>query len=180
MTEGRSSDAAYTAMAGDGGALGRGGMITKVRAARLAARSGADTIIVGGRIDHALTRLRKAESIGTMLVADTEPDVARKQWIAGHLQHSGTLILDDGAVAALRTGRNSLLPVGVKEIRGQFRRGEVVSCLSSDGDVIAKGLMNYNSDEALLLKGQTSDRCESLLGYAGEEEFIHIDNLVVL
>jgi glutamate 5-kinase len=180
ITEGRASDASFAAMAGDGGALGRGGMITKVKAAAVAARSGADTVIVGGRIDNVLTRLRAKEKIGTLLVADTEPEVARKQWIAGHLQHSGELILDDGAVRALKKGSNSLLPVGVKAVKGIFRRGEVVACLDGKGQVIAKGLINFDHSEAQKLCGKTSAQQQELLGYVGEAELIHIDNLVVL
>jgi glutamate 5-kinase len=180
VTEGHASDAKFAAMAGDGGALGRGGMVTKVKAARVAARSGADTIIVGGRIDNVLTRLRDLEKVGTMLVADSEPEVARKQWIAGHLQHRGELLLDDGAVSALRKGGNSLLPVGVKQVSGDFRRGEVVACKNGQGEVIAKGLINYHAEEAEKLCGKPSAQLEQLLGYVGEEELIHIDNLVVL
>jgi len=180
ITEGRASDASFAAMAGDAGALGRGGMITKVKAAVVAARSGADTVIVGGRIENVLIRLRAKEKIGTLLVADTAPEVARKQWIAGHLQHCGELILDDGAVKALEKGGNSLLPVGVKAVKGIFRRGEVVACLNSKGKIIAKGLINFDHSEAQKLCGKTSAQQQELLGYVGEEELIHIDNLVVL
>jgi glutamate 5-kinase len=180
ITEGRASDESFANMAGDGGVLGRGGMITKVKAAVVAARSGADTVIVGGRIDNVLTRLRAKEKIGTLLVADTEPEVARKQWIAGHLQHSGELILDDGAVRALKKGSNSLLPVGVKAVKGIFRRGEVVACLDGKGQIIAKGLINFDHSEAQKLCGKTSAQQQELLGYVGEAELIHIDNLVVL
>lgn len=180
ITEGRASDESFMGMAGDGGALGRGGMITKVKAASFAARSGADTVIVGGRIENVLTRLRAKEKIGTLLVADSEPEVARKQWIAGHLQHSGEVILDDGAVNALKKGGNSLLPVGVKAVKGIFRRGEVVACLDGKGRVIAKGLINFDQSEAQKLCGKTSAQQQELLGYVGEEELIHIDNLVVL
>lgn len=180
ITEGRASDPSFAGMAGDGGALGRGGMITKVTAAGVAARSGADTVIVGGRIENVLTRLRAKETLGTLLVADTEPAVARKQWIAGHLQHSGELILDDGAVRALKKGGNSLLPVGVKAVTGLFRRGEVVVCMNSKGVMVAKGLINFDHSEAQKLCGKTSAQQQELLGYVGEEELIHIDNLVVL
>ncbi|MGK0249645.1 MAG: glutamate 5-kinase [Oleispira sp.] len=180
ITEGRASDESFASMAGDGGVLGRGGMITKVKAAAVAARSGADTVIVGGRIDNVLIRLRAKEKIGTLLVADTEPEVARKQWIAGHLQHSGELILDDGAVQALKKGNNSLLPVGVKAVKGIFRRGEVVACLDGKGQIIAKGLINFDHSEAQKLCGKTSAQQQELLGYVGEAELIHIDNLVVL
>jgi glutamate 5-kinase len=180
INEGHASDQSFAAMAGDAGAFGCGGMITKIMAANLAARSGADTVIVGGRIENVLTRLRSKEQIGTLLVADVEPEVARKQWIAGHLKHSGELILDDGAVDALQRGGNSLLPVGVKSVKGIFSRGEVVACLNSQGLVVAKGLINFDQNEAYKLCGKTSTHQQELLGYVGEDELIHVDNLVVL
>ncbi|TNC91922.1 MAG: glutamate 5-kinase, partial [Thalassolituus sp.] len=131
--EGQASDPRFAAMAGGGGALGRGGMVTKVRAATLAARSGADTVIVGGRIDNVITRLREGELLGTLMLADKQPEAARKQWIAGHLQTRGELVLDAGAVKALRDGGRSLLPIGVVALSGQFERGQVVACRDEKG-----------------------------------------------
>lgn len=180
VVEGRASDPAYAAMAGGGGILGRGGMVTKVRAATLAARSGADTVIVGGRIDQVLTRLRAGELIGTLMLADKEPVAARKQWIAGHLQTRGDLILDDGAVRALREGRRSLLPIGVVAANGRFERGEVVACKNEQGEVVAKGLVNYSRTEAVKILKTPSSGLEQALGYVAEPEMIHRDNLVVL
>jgi glutamate 5-kinase len=179
ITETAADDDQLDAMAGDGGSLGRGGMITKVRAARLAARSGAHTVIVGGRIENVLTRLREAESLGTLLVADQQPQAARKRWLAGQLQTRGTLVLDDGAVKVLRQQGRSLLPVGVKSVKGRFTRGDMVVCADSMGHQIACGLVNYSFEDARRIIGQSSDKIESLLGYKGDDELIHRDNLVL-
>ncbi len=179
ITETAADDNQLDAMAGDGGSLGRGGMITKVRAARLAARSGAHTVIVGGRIDSVLTRLREAESLGTLLVADQQPQAARKRWLAGQLQTRGTLVLDDGAVKVLRQQGKSLLPVGVKSVKGRFTRGDMVVCTDTMGHQIACGLVNYSVEDAQRIIGQSSDKIESLLGYKGDDELIHRDNLVL-
>jgi glutamate 5-kinase len=174
ISEGRALDESFAAMAG------RGGMATKIKAANLAARSGTDTIIVGGRLENVLTRLLAKEKLGTYLVADTKPEAARKQWIAGHMKYAGELILDDGAVKALQEGGNSLLTVGVKAVKGLFSRGDIVACTNSDGQLIAKGLINFDQSEAQKLCGKTSDQQQELLGYVGDDELIHIDNLVVL
>jgi len=180
VLEGMASDPQYAEMAGGGGRLGRGGMTTKIRAATLAARSGADTIIVGGRIDNVLTRLREGELIGTLMVADKEPVAARKQWIAGHLQVRGELVLDDGAVRALRDGHKSLLPIGVTAVNGRFERGEVVACRDVRGKLIAKGLVNYSRSEAVKILKTPTSGLEKALGVVSEPEMIHRDNLVVL
>ncbi len=180
IAEGRASDPQYMAMAGGGGVLGRGGMITKIRAAKLAARSGADTVIVGGRIDHVITRLRAGEVLGTMLLADKEPVAARKQWIAGHLQTHGELVLDAGAVKALRDGGRSLLPIGVVATTGRFERGQVVACKDEQGNLVAKGLVNYNQSDAQKIVRTPTAQLEQALGYIAEPEIIHRDNLVVL
>lgn len=178
--QGQASDARFAEMAGGGGALGRGGMVTKVRAATLAARSGADTIIVGGRVDNVLTRLRAGEVLGTLLLADREPEAARKQWLAGHLQSQGELILDDGAVQALRQGGRSLLPIGVLSASGRFERGQLVVCKDQQGHAIAKGLVNYNVRDAQKIVRTPTRELEQLLGVVAEPEMIHRDNLVVL
>lgn len=180
IAEGRASDPQYMAMAGGGGVLGRGGMITKIRAAKLAARSGADTVIVGGRIDNVITRLRAGEVLGTMLLADKEPVAARKQWIAGHLQTHGELVLDAGAVKALRDGGRSLLPIGVVATTGRFERGQVVACKDEQGNLVAKGLVNYNQSDAQKIVRTPTAQLEQALGYIAEPEIIHRDNLVVL
>lgn len=174
------SDASLSAMAGGGGVLGRGGMATKVRAARLAARSGASTLIAGGRVDNVLTRLHGGETLGTWLQADAEPVAARKQWIAGHLQTRGELVLDDGAVKALREGNRSLLPIGIISASGHFQRGEVVACVDEQGILVAKGLANFSIGEARQVLRLPSSRLEHALGRAVEPEMIHRDNLVIV
>lgn len=177
----RADDPALDAVAGgSGGALGRGGMQTKLRAARLAARSGAHTVIVGGRIERVLDRLRAGECLGTLLEPERCPLAARKQWLAGHLQTRGVLTLDAGAVNALERGHKSLLPVGVKAVEGGFRRGEMVLCVAQDGREVARGLVNYSAAEARKICGQPSERVEELLGYLGEPELVHRDNLVLV
>ena len=165
---------------GSAGALGRGGMVTKVRAARLAARSGASTVIVGGRLEDVLLKVAAGESVGTLLVAGQEPLLARKQWLAGMLRVCGSLSLDDGAVRVLRESGKSLLPVGVTAVVGDFQRGDLVACVDAGGREIGRGLVNYNADEAARIAGQPSGRIEALLGYCGEDELIHRDNLVVV
>lgn len=180
ISEGRAQDPALLAVAGDGGALGRGGMFTKVRAARLAARSGAKTVILGGRTEQALTRLFEGEVLGTLLLPDDEPITARKRWLAGHLQEKGVLVLDSGASKAVQQQGKSLLPVGVKEVRGRFARGELVVCVDETEQRLAKGLINYSSNEARLLAGQPSNQIERILGYVEATELIHRDNLVVI
>ena len=179
--EARADDPALDAVAGGvGGALGRGGMQTKLRAARLAARSGAHTVIVGGAIDQVLARLKAGELLGTLLVPERGMLAARKQWLAGHLQTRGTLVLDDGAVKALVSDRKSLLPVGVKAVQGSFRRGEMVVCVAPDGREVARGLVNYSALEAQKIIGRPSDEIERLLGYVDEPELVHRDNLILV
>jgi glutamate 5-kinase len=165
---------------GSANGLGTGGMVTKVRAARLAARSGTPTIIAPGRGEQVLTRIGLGEGVGTLLVPFQGPQAARKQWLAGQLQVRGQLALDTGAVNAVREKGTSLLAVGVKEVRGAFNRGEVVACVDESGREIARGLVNYDAQEVLRVKGQPSSRFETILGYLDEEELIHRDNLVLL
>ncbi|MBF8223551.1 glutamate 5-kinase [Halomonas sp. 328] len=180
IQEGRADDPRLAGMAGDGGALGRGGMITKVRAAQLAARSGAVTAIASGRQPEVLTRLVGGERLGTLLRPEQAPMAARKRWLAGQLQVRGHLTLDAGAVKVLRSRGSSLLPVGVKAISGQFVRGDMVVCVDEAGERVAKGLVNYGADEARQLLGQPSHQIEAILGYMEAPELIHRDNLVVL
>jgi glutamate 5-kinase len=176
----KAEDPAIQAMAGDGGALGRGGMVTKVSAARLAARSGASTVILGGRIDNAITRLFDGEILGTLLTSDQEPLTARKQWITGHLRTKGKITLDEGAIKALRTDGTSLLPVGALKATGKFSRGEVVACMNSRGQLIAKGMVNYSAEETRRILKTDSKDIMSILGYMDEPELIHRDNLVLV
>jgi len=175
----KASDPSLTAMAGSSNNVGRGGMITKVTAAKLAARSGANTIIANGRESNVLVRLAQGEEIGTLLLPDNQPVAARKQWLAGH-KPKGQLQLDAGAVQVLKHSGRSLLPVGVVGCLGRFSRGDVVSCLDEQGLEIARGLVNYDSQEVARLQRCSSDKIEALLGYAGEEEMIHRDNLVLI
>jgi len=180
IAEGRADDPRLAAVAGGGGALGRGGMATKVRAARLAARSGAVTVIASGRQPEVLCRLIRGERLGTLLTPDQAPMAARKRWLAGQLQVRGTLTLDAGAVRVLRGSGSSLLPVGVRRAEGSFVRGDMVLCVDEQGERIAKGLVNYGSDDARKILGQPSRRISELLGYMEAPELIHRDNLVVL
>ncbi len=168
------------AMAGDGGALGRGGMITKLRAARLAARSGTETIIASGRETDIVARATAGEMVGTWLRTGKQPQNARKQWLAGMVRVPGSVELDDGAVRVLRDSGRSLLAVGVCGVRGDFQRGDMVACIDTQGREIARGLINYSAAEVRLLQGQPSSQLERILGYQGDDELIHRDNLVVL
>ncbi len=165
---------------GSASGLGLGGMVTKVRAARLAARSGTPTVIAPGRGQGVLTRLRAGEPVGTLLTPVQEAQAARKQWLAGHLVVRGRLTLDAGAVQALRTQGTSLLAVGVTAVKGGFERGEVVACLDPDGREVARGLVNYDAQETARIAGQPSSRFETILGYLNEAELIHRDNLVLV
>ena len=179
--EGRANNPDYLAFAGGAGTLiGSGGMRTKVLAAQRAAHSGCATIIASGREAQVLERLSQGELLGTLLLPDNEPLAARKQWIAGNLSSKGSLWLDNGAVDAIVKTGKSLLPVGVLKIEGVFERGEVVSCFAADGRLIAKGLVNYSSEEAERIKRHPSKNIESILGYVDASELIHRDNLVLL
>ena len=173
------SDESLLKFAGKGSDLGRGGMTTKISAARLAARSGTDTVIANGKIDGVLLRLFAGDLIGTLLTADCEPVRARKQWLAGKLTSQGSLTVDAGAVKVLRDSGTSLLAVGVTKVTGEFSRGDVVSCLDENGSEIARGLINYDQTEVQTLAGNSSEKIIELLGYAGDEEIIHRDNLML-
>jgi len=180
LQEGQAGDPQLLAMAGGAGTFGRGGMRTKLLAAAKAQRSGAATVIAWGREPNVLPRLLEAEPIGTCLVPSQGRVAARKQWLAGQLQTRGTLTLDDGAVKVLRTAGKSLLPVGVKAMAGRFARGEVVVCVDLAGHEVARGLVNYSSDETARILGKPSDQIEAILGYVDEPELIHRDNMIVL
>lgn len=181
IRQAQAADPNLDAIAGSaGGALGRGGMHTKLRAARLAARSGAHTVIAGGRIEQVLTRLHQGASVGTLLTPERTPQTARKQWLAGQLQSRGSLTLDAGAVTALTQEHRSLLPVGVTAISGQFNRGDIVLCLNAQGHEIARGLSNYSAADAQKIIGKSSEAIESILGYSEEPELVHRDNLILI
>ena len=171
---------ALEAMAGGAGSsLGRGGMITKILAAKRAAGSGASTVIAWGREPNALLRLSQGESIGTLLIAPTQKTQARKQWMVDHLQMRGSVTVDAGAVQKLRSGGSSLLPVGMSAVDGDFSRGDVIAIRADDGAEVARGLANYASAEARLLCRKPSSAFEGLLGYMAEPEMVHRDNMVL-
>ncbi|TXT23359.1 MAG: glutamate 5-kinase [Gallionellaceae bacterium] len=179
--EAKAGDERLEAMAGGAGShIGRGGMITKVLAARRAARSGAHTAIASGHEHDVLPRLLRGEPVGTLLVSAALPLDARKQWLADHLQVSGRITLDAGAVRALRQEGKSLLPIGATGVSGEFQRGAVVAVLDEQGADIARGLVNYSADEARRIARHPSHEIESILGYVDEAELIHRDNLVLL
>ena len=173
-------DPALEAMAGGAGsAIGKGGMITKVLAARRAAGSGAHTVVASGREPGVLERLAQGEAIGTCFVALTPRLASRKQWLADHLQLRGALTLDAGAAHALSHAGKSLLPIGVTEVSGEFERGEVVACRDPEGREIARGLINYSSSETRLIMRRASSEIEAILGFSEEPELIHRDNLIL-
>ncbi|NTV96173.1 MAG: glutamate 5-kinase [Thiobacillus sp.] len=174
-------DPALEAMAGGAGTgIGTGGMLTKILAAKRAARSGAHTVIASGREDQVLERLAAGEAIGSQLLANQEPLAARRQWLADHLQVRGRLVLDPGAVQALADQGKSLLPIGVVEVLGEFQRGEVVGCVDQAGRDIARGLANYSADEARRIARKPTSEIAAILGYQEEPELIHRDNLALL
>jgi len=179
VKHGDANDESLMALAGEGSALGRGGMLTKLKAARLAAGSGTSTVIASGRCEAVLQKILKGDEVGTLLSASTEILTARKQWLAGQMNVHGTLHLDAGAVNKLSGKGSSLLAVGVTSVDGDFNRGAIVRCVDDSGREIARGLINYNADETLRIMGQSSDHIEAILGYVGEAELIHRDNLIL-
>lgn len=173
-------DPGLEAMAGGAaGSLGRGGMTTKVQAARLASRSGASTVIAGGSLPQVLIDIADGLPVGTLLVSGQQPLLARKQWLAGMSRVKGTLQLDEGAARVLRQSGRSLLPIGVTAVEGDFDRGDLVSCLDITGMEVARGLVNYSAAEAQQVMGKKSAQLESILGYQGDKELVHRDNLVL-
>lgn len=175
----RTDDPKLAEVATDGGALGRGGMITKVKAAQLAARSGARTVIASGREADVMLRLQLGSAVGTHLFPYAPPLLARKQWLAGQLRAKGTVWLDQGAVLALCKQGKSLLAVGVTKVTGDFLRGEVIECRDQDQNLIARGLCNYSVLQVHQIQGRSSAEIANVLGYMSEPELIHRDNLVL-
>jgi len=173
-------DARLDQMVSGGGRFGRGGMITKLSAARLAARSGALTVIANGRAPDVVRRVASGEEVGTLLSTQRRPQSARKQWLASLLHEHGSLVLDDGAAAMLATGGKSLLPIGVTSVTGDFVRGDLVACVDAGGRQVARGLVNYSAAEARKLVGLASHLIPEVLGYGGDAEIIHCDNMVSL
>ncbi|WP_439106667.1 glutamate 5-kinase [Congregibacter sp.] len=176
----QAQDESLDAVAGAGGVLGRGGMVTKLRAARLAARSGTETVIVAGREPQVLTRIAKGEGLGSWLESGSAPENARRQWLASLVTFRGVVEIDDGAVEVLKGSGRSLLPVGVKSVSGDFARGDVLLCRDAQGREVARGLSNYNACEVAQIMGLSSRSIAEILGYGGEPELIHRDNLVLL
>ena len=178
---GQAGDPQLELMAGGAGSsIGRGGMLTKILAAKRAAGSGASTVIAWGREPDALLRLVAGEGIGTLLVAPTHKQQARKQWMADHLQLRGAVSIDAGAVVKVLQDGKSLLPIGMDSVRGEFSRGDVISICDEKGQELARGLANYASAEMRLLCKKSSTEIESLLGYVAEAEMVHRDNLVLM
>ena len=178
--EAKAGDVTLEAMAGGAGSsIGRGGMITKILAAKRAAGSGASTVIAWGREPQALIRLSQGEAIGTLLVAQTQKMQARKQWMADHLQLRGSVTVDPGAATMVRDSGKSLLPIGMTSVQGDFSRGDVIAIRDTDGNEIARGLANYSSSEARLICRKVSSEFEKLLGYTGEAEMVHRTNLIL-
>ena len=181
VQQAQAGDPALEAMAGGAGSsIGRGGMLTKILAAKRAAGSGASTVIAWGREPDALLRLCAGESIGTLLVAPTQKQQARKQWMADHLQLRGSMLIDDGAVNKLTREGKSLLPIGMHSVKGEFSRGDVIAICDLQGVELARGLANYASAECRLLCKKPSSEIEKLLGYVAEPEMVHRDNLVLM
>ncbi|MEP6608711.1 MAG: glutamate 5-kinase [Burkholderiaceae bacterium] len=181
VREAVAGDAALETMAGGAGTdVSRGGMLTKVLAAKRAARSGAHTVIADAREVNVLVRLASGEAIGSQLIAATAVLTARKQWLASHLQCKGRVILDEGAARALVSGGKSLLPIGVQGVIGEFQRGDVVACVDAAGREIARGLANYSSAQSALIARRPTKEIEGILGFIEEPELIHRDNLVLL
>lgn len=179
--EAKAGDLTLEAMAGGAGSsLGRGGMLTKILAAKRAALSGAHTVIAWGREDCVLSRLAAGEAIGTQLTAQTAQLTARKQWMADHLQTAGKVVLDAGAVQKLTAEGKSLLPIGVTDVKGEFGRGDVITCVDTDGRPIARGMTNYTSSETRRIMRKSSTEILSILGFVEEQELIHRDNLVLV
>ncbi|HNF64693.1 glutamate 5-kinase [Plasticicumulans sp.] len=181
LSEVSAGDPALERMAGGGaGTLGRGGMLTKVRAAAKAARSGTATLLAWGREPEVLRRVARGEPIGTLLRPQAGPVAARKQWLAVQLQVRGWLHLDAGAVQALKLGGRSLLAVGVRGVEGEFQRGELVACVGPDGVEVARGLVNYDASESVRIMGKPTEAIESVLGYVDAPALIHRDDLVLV
>ncbi len=181
VKEAVAGDEALEAMAGGAGtSIGRGGMLTKILAAKRSAKSGAHTVIASGREPNVLARLAAGEAVDTQLLAKTARLTARKQWLADHLQVRGRVVIDSGASKKLSEEGKSLLPIGVVSVEGNFARGEVIACVDEAGHEIARGLSNYSSSEARLIRRRASSEIESILGFVHAAELIHRDNLVLL
>ena len=179
IEQARVNDPALQGYAGEGGSLGRGGMRTKLKAATIAARSGTHTIIASGQEESILIKIAHGEFVGTLLTATEETVQARKLWLANQNYLRGSVSLDDGAVRALKENGKSLLPVGVKAVNGEFKRGEIIACLDKDGREIARGLTNYDSEQTKQIIGKSSQAVREIMGPIDEDELIHRDNMTI-
>lgn len=175
----KADDPMIAQVAGEGGILGSGGMATKVSASKLAARSGAVTVIASGRVDEVLLKIRAGDEVGTLIMPSRTPVAARKQWLAGHLQVRGKIVVDAGAAAAMQQRGKSLLPAGVKSVSGDFSRGEMVLIVDLQGVEIGRGLVNYNARDAAAIAGLASGQILSVIGFVNEDELVHRDNLAL-
>lgn len=173
-------DKSLESYAGEGGSLGRGGMRTKLKAAVVAVKSGTQTVIASGSVESVLLKIANGESVGTLLTTRQETVKARKQWLANQAHLQGTVTLDDGAVNALTKNGKSLLPVGIKSVVGEFKRGEIISCVDQSGKEIARGLTNYDSVQTKLIIGKSSTEIQDILEQVDEKELIHRDNLILI
>lgn len=181
VAQAKAGDPSLEKMAGGAASsLSKGGMITKILAAKRAARSGSSTVIACGREERVLERLAKGESIGTQLTSAQAPWHARTKWLADQLRAQGLVVLDAGAAKALVEKKTSLLPIGIRAVQGDFVRGDVVGCVAPDGSEIARGLVNYDSSQLRLIAGRHSEEFVEILGFSGPEEAVHRDNMVVL
>ncbi len=180
IEEAKAGDKALEDYAGDGGSLGRGGMRTKLKAAVIATRSGTQTIIASGNNNNTLIKIADGENVGTLLTTNKEPITARKQWLANQSHLLGAVTLDDGAIVALKKNGKSLLPVGISAVSGDFKRGEIISCVDKAGNEIARGLTNYDSIQTKIIMGKSNNDIEKLLGQLDEDELIHRDNLILV
>lgn len=180
IEQAEANDKSLENVAGEGGSLGRGGMRTKLKAAVVAMKSGTHTVIASGNEESILLKIANGETIGTLLTTKQETLQAKKQWLANQAYLKGKVTLDDGAVTALKENGKSLLPVGIKSVDGEFKRGEIISCVDQKGNEIARGLTNYDSVQSKLIVGKTSNEIQKMLGDIGEDELIHRDNLILI
>lgn len=179
IEQAEADDKSLESVAGEGGSLGRGGMRTKLKAAVVAMKSGTQTVIASGSEDSILLKIANGENTGTLLTTKQETLQAKKQWLANQAYLKGKVMLDNGAVSALKENGKSLLPVGIKSVEGEFKRGEIIACVDLSGKEIARGLVNYDSAQSKLIIGKSTKEIQKILGRIEEDEFIHRDNLII-
>lgn len=180
IEQAEANDKSLESFAGEGGSLGRGGMRTKLKAAVVAMKSSTQTVIASGNEDSVLLKIANGENVGTLLITKQETLQAKKQWLANQAYLKGRVMLDAGAIRALKENGKSLLPVGIKRVDGEFKRGEIISCVDLSGKEIARGLVNYDSAQSKLIIGKSTKEIQEILGSIEEDEFIHRDNLIII